>query len=170
MHWSRSEYFKRFPGGLQQFRGFSFFLEKLLEQVSAFLESDSLGDFTAVVQGRMLKEVEQASPGAVLGGGTAENDPPYAHMHQRAGAHGARLLGDVKVAFVQTPVANHAFRLGDRQHLGVRGGILEGFDLVEGAGDDFSLMSDDRPDRDFVRIVSPERLPEGFSHEKRVTA
>ena len=125
-------------------------------------------DLAAVVELRMLEQVEQAAARAVLRRGAAEDDACEPHMHHRAGAHRARLLRHVKLAPVQPPVAEHALGLCDREHLRVRGCVLERLDLVEGARDDPPLMHDDASDRYLVRIECATRLPEGFAHEKLI--
>ena len=86
-------------------------------------------------------------------------------MDDRAGAHGAGLFRDIKVAIVQSPIADSAFGLCNCQDFGVRGGILESLDLVPSAGDDIASGYDDRPDRNLLGRACSSRQAEGFPHE-----
>lgn len=101
--------------------------------------------------------------------GATENDASHSDMDQRAGTHGARFLGDVEVAFIQAPVADGGFGLRDREHFGVRGGILQHFHLVESAGDDFSRAHHHGADR---HLFFRERFPrqaQCFAHKRFVS-
>lgn len=86
-------------------------------------------------------------------------------MDDGTGAHGAGFLGDVEVAFGEAPVFDHGFGLGEGEHFGVGGGVVEGFDLVEGAGDDLGIADDDGADGHFFSGVGAAGLTEGFLHE-----
>jgi hypothetical protein len=86
-------------------------------------------------------------------------------MDDGAGAHGAGFLGDVEVAVVEAPVFDDGFGLGEGEHFGVGGGVLESFDLVEGAGNDLAIADDDGADGDFFGSVGAPSLAEGFVHE-----
>jgi len=55
----------------------------------------------------------------------AEDHAPDSRVHKRACAHSAWLLGDIKIAIRQTPIANGRFSLCQRQHFGVRGRVLQ---------------------------------------------
>lgn len=90
-------------------------------------------------------------------------------MDERAGAHRARLLGDKKIAFVQAPVADRGFRLGQGEHLGVGRRILEQFDLIKGARNDLPRSHHDRADWHLFRLVSAPGEAQGLAHEIGVT-
>src|ERR1700739_4393985 len=90
-------------------------------------------------------------------------------MDDRAGAHGTRLFGDVKIAVRESPVADGALCLRYRQNFGARSCVLEAFNLVPGASNDIAARYDDRPDRNLFGRPCSSRLAEGFPHEISVT-
>jgi SH3 domain-containing YSC84-like protein 1 len=90
-------------------------------------------------------------------------------MNQRAGAHRAGFFGHVEVAVIQPPIAYGGFGLRDGEHFGVRGGVLEHFDLVERAGDDLSGAHHHGADRHFFLGERFPRETQGFAHERFVS-
>jgi hypothetical protein len=89
-------------------------------------------------------------------------------VDDRAGAHGARLLGDIKVTIGESPVAYRALGLRYGQDLGMRGCVLEGLDLVPSAGDDIASGYDDSANRNFLGRPCLSRLAQRFPHEVSV--
>jgi hypothetical protein len=128
--------------------------EEPLEQVAALGFADATGDCAAVIELGHLQQIEQAAGGAALDVRTTKDHPSEPGVNDRSGAHRAGFLGDVKIAVDQAPIVDRAFGLGDSQHLGVGGGISEGFDLVPGARDDLSFPNDDRSDRYLILAKS----------------
>jgi hypothetical protein len=82
--------------------------------------------------------------------------------------HGARLFGNVKGAFFQTPIAQSLLRCGKSQHFRMCRRILERFHLIPSSRDDFSLMDHNRSDRDFRCRVCFLRLAQSLLHEMRI--
>ena len=125
--------------------------EEALNEVEAFVGQDTGGDFAGVVEGGIgLEEVDPAACGSGFGVGTAENDAAGAAVDDGACAHGAGFFGDVEGALFEAPIAHSVLCGGEAEHFGVGGGVLEGLDLVPGAGDDFSLADDDGTDGDLA--------------------
>lgn len=124
--------------------------EEAFQNLDTVFSEHSRGDFRAVIEILSLQKVPETSCGAAFDIGTAKDDPPDPAMHQRTGAHRTGFLGDIEITITQAPVAHRTLRLGQGDHLGMRGGILQGFDLIPGAGDDFPLVDNDRADRHFV--------------------
>jgi len=118
-----------------------------------------------VIQGRVLEQIQQTAPRAVLGGRASKNHPLEADMDHGPGTHRARLLGHIELAFIESPVIHHALRLSNSQHLGMRGGILESLNLVESAGNNPALMGHHGPDGDLLGVGCPEGLANGFAHK-----
>lgn len=139
-----------------------------MEDGEGFGFEDAGSDLAAMIQGRLLEEIEKSARCPALGIPHAEDDAADAAMDDRAGAHGAGLLGHVKVAIGQTPVAESLLRLAQGEHLGVGGGIAQGLDLVVGAGDDRAPLHDDGADRHFTGLESAPGLAQGLLHEKGV--
>ncbi len=89
-------------------------------------------------------------------------------MHESPRAHRTGFLGDVQVALGETPIAQGGLCLRDRQHLGMRGGVLELFDLVVRPGNNLAVANNHRANGDFILIPSAPRHPERLSHEEIV--
>ena len=60
--------------------------------------------------------------------------------------------------------------MGEREHLGVRGGIIPAFDRVVGGGNDFAVVHDHAADWHLVFAPGVDGLIECEAHEKRVVA
>ena len=118
-----------------------------------------------VIETFVLQQVHRAAAGSALGVGRAEDDAVEPAMHHRPGTHRARLLGDEQRAAGEPPVAECLLGGGEREHLGVRGGVVEQFHLVERPGDDPAVMHDHRADRHLLRVPRLHGLAQGLSHE-----
>jgi hypothetical protein len=66
------------------------------------------------------------------------------------------------------PVTDGFLRLRQREHLGVRGGVLEQLHLIERPTDDSPLAHDDRADGHFLRLEGARGLSQRLAHEVRV--
>src|SRR3982750_2605819 len=80
--------------------------EKVLEQRRAFLSQDPTDDLATMIQAGQLQKIDNAAGSAASRIRAAENDAPHPDVDQCTGAHRARFFRDVKVALVQTPVAD----------------------------------------------------------------
>jgi hypothetical protein len=139
--------------------------EEILEKLAAFVLADTGGNQATVIQLRHLQKIDHAAGGASFRVETAKNHPTQPDMYDCAGTHGARLFSNVQITIVKPPIADGALGLGDSQHFGVSGGILERFDLVPGSADDGTFGYDDRPDRHFFCRPCLSGLAQGFAHE-----
>lgn len=90
-------------------------------------------------------------------------------MNDSASAHRTGFFGHIKLAFVEAPIAQCALRLGDREHLGVSGGILQGLNLIPGTRDNTRLINDDRSDGHLLLRFGFSGLAQSFPHEVIVT-
>jgi len=124
--------------------------KKILEEGEGFVAEDAGGDFAAVVETGEGEEVERAAAGSGLGVADAEDDAVHADVGERAGAHGARFLGDVEGGAVESPGFEEGLGFGDGEHFGVGGGVLAGFDFVGALGEDFAVADEDGADGDFL--------------------
>ena len=118
-----------------------------------------------MVESRHLQEIDDAASAAAPFVRTAEDHAPHSHVHQRAGAHRARLFRNVKIAFVKPPIADRRLGLCDRQHLGMCGRILQQLNLVVCLRDHAAAPHDHCADRHFFRFEGLLRLPERFAHK-----
>ena len=121
-----------------------------------------------MVQRRHLQEIHDSAGGSATFVFATKNQAPDAHMDERARAHRAGLLGDVQVAIAQAPVAHGRLRLRDRQHLGVRGGVLQQLDLIMRARDDSSFTHHHRTDRHFLGLERFFCLAQRFAHKENI--
>jgi hypothetical protein len=132
--------------------------EETLQHLSALGFSDAGSDFALMIQGRHLQDVNHSSSRSRFRIRTSEDHSAQSRINDCAGAHWARFLGHVQIAFVQSPIANRTFSLRYCEHFGVGCGILQGFDLVPGSGDDLLLANDYCTDRDLIFQFSSSRL------------
>ena len=86
-------------------------------------------------------------------------------MDNRSGTHRAGLFRNVESTVGEAPIPYRLLSLGQRQHLGVRGGVLEEFNLVKSARDDPPGADHDGADWHLFRGVSPARLAQSLAHE-----
>ncbi len=114
---------------------------------------------------RHLQKVDHAAGGASFRVGTAKNHSSQPDVYDRAGTHGAWLFSDVQITIVKPPIADGAFGLGDSQHFGVSGGILERLNLVPSSADDFAFGYHDGADRNFFRGPGFSGLAQSFAHK-----
>jgi len=145
------------------------FGEELLQDGDGLVSEDAAGDLAAVIEIGGLKEIPKAAGCSTFRIGTTEDDAADATVDDGSGAHGAGFFGDVEITLVQAPITHGALGLGEGEHLGMGGGILQSLDLVPSSGDDLALMDDDGTDGHLVLIVSFSSLPEGLAHEVVVT-
>jgi len=99
-----------------------------------------------VVEFTHLKEIHHAAGTAAFGIGTSEDNPPQAGMDDGPGAHRAGFFCDIQVAVRESPITHRCLGLRDGEHFCMGGGILEHFDLIPSAGDDFSFAHHDGSD------------------------
>ena len=112
-----------------------------------------------------LENVNQPSSTAAPWVGAAEDDTAESCVDNGSGAHGAGFFGHIKVAIVEAPVLHCRLGLSDGEHFGMRCGVLEHFDLVPRAGNDFPFPHNDRAARHLVCGVGTAGLTQRFPHE-----
>lgn len=125
-------------------------------------------DFAAVIEGRLLEEVEQSAGGSSFRIAHPKDDAANAAVDDGSGAHGAGFFRDVEIAVSQTPVAECLLGLAECEHFGMGGGIAQGLDLIVGTGDDEAVPHDERTDRNFSRLECLACLTQSLFHEKSV--
>ena len=98
--------------------------------------------------GEDARAVLYAAAFGVVGG---ENQFPDARKADGLGAHGAGFEGDVEIASHKPGGADGGGGGANGQNFGVGGGVVVGFHLVAGAGENFSgWADDDGADRDLA--------------------
>ena len=144
------------------------FGEEFFEDADTIVIEDSGGDLAAVIEVGGLEKIPVASCGTAFDIRTAEDNAADAAVNDGPGTHGAGLFCDVEIALVEPPVAQGTFGLGEREHFGMRSGVLERLNLVPGATDDIALMHDDGSNGHFVLFGGFAGLPQGIAHEMLV--
>src|SRR5437867_7010083 len=112
--------------------------KEILQNCCALVLQDAGCDIAPVIEARHLEKVDHASRSTGEWICATENDPSDSCVHERACAHRTRLLGYVKVAVGQPPIASGCFSLRQCQHFRVRGSVLEQLHLIMGASDDLA--------------------------------
>ena len=144
----------------------SFGPEVISEPTGAFVGQDAADDLDPVVPAVIGQNVEMRTDGAELGVGRAEAERSDARQENRAGAHGARLERDEKVAAFETPVVEALSGLAQGENLGVGGRVAQGHAAVVAATDGGFARDDDGADRDFVFGGGELGLRERLAHPR----
>lgn len=118
-----------------------------------------------MVQSRHLQYIKQPTRRAATGIAAAKNHPAQSRMNERARAHRARFFRHVKIAIIEPPIFDDGFGLRDCQHFRVRGGILQEFHLIVGAGNNFAVLYDDGADGNFLAFEGSTGLTQRFTHK-----
>jgi len=128
-------------------------MEKVLEQIAGCGFLDTGNDFDRVIESAECGDWEHGTRAARSRVADAEDKSRDTRQYDGPGAHRTRFFGDKQCATFQTPITERGGGLCQREHLGVRRGILEEFDLVVGARNDFGIADDDRADGHFAVVV-----------------
>ncbi len=87
------------------------FTEKIPQNCCAFVLHDTGGDIAPMIEAGHLQKVDHASRSPRGGIRATENHTSDSCVDERACAHRARLLGHVKIAVGQPPIANSGLGL-----------------------------------------------------------
>src|SRR5215469_8381758 len=121
-----------------------------------------------MVEGRHLEEIDHSPGSASPGIRAAIDHAPETRLNDGPCAHRARFFCHINVTIVQAPIPGGVLGLGDGKHLGMRGSILEHFNLVPGPSDNFAISNNDRSYRHFFLARRLSSLAERFPHEESV--
>ena len=137
--------------------------EELLEHLGALVGPHSGHDLGPVIEPQILGHHGERAARARLGIARAVDHSGHAREHDRAGAHVARLEGDVERGLVQPPGLDRLAGGADGQDLGVGRRILGALDPVVPAADDAAVPDDHGADGHFSFGRGGARLRErGF--------
>jgi len=100
-----------------------------------------------VVAGRLVEKPDAVVDRAGLGILGAVIDAPQPGMGDATGAHGARFQRHIEIAAVEPAGAASSERRPDRQHFGMRGGIVERPHAVALGGENGVSIDDHGADR-----------------------
>lgn len=117
-----------------------------------------------MIHARMIENREAGADRAAFGIVRAIDEALNASLHHRAGAHRARLDGDVYRRARETIIPHGFCRSAERDHFRVRRRIAIGNRAVGCAGDDSLIQDDDAADRNFSGTFSGRSLFEGHAH------
>ena len=139
--------------------------EEPLQQFATLTLSYPACDIALVVQRRYLEQIDHAPGPTGLWIWTAVDYAPEPGLDHCSCAHRARLLGNIEITVVQSPVVCDSFGLRDREHFCVCGCILQDFHLVPGSRDNFSVANDHGADWNFILRFGFSGLSQSFTHE-----
>jgi hypothetical protein len=139
--------------------------EEPLQQFATLTFSYPACNIALVVQGWHLEQIDHAPGSAGFRIWAAVDYAPEPGLDHCSCTHRTRLLGDIKITVLQSPVVHDSFGLRDREYLCVRGRILEDFHLVPCSCDNFSMANDYGPDRDLILRFGFPCLSQSFTHE-----
>src|SRR5205814_7737417 len=141
--------------------------EEAPQQLAGALLFEPADHLQAVIQARVLDEVPERAAEAGLRVVCPEDQPLDARVHQRPGAHRARLESHDHGRTFEPPVADRAGRFADGDQLRVSEGVA-GLAAIAPASDDLPLPIDDyRADRDLSLGGGRVRERKGFFHPLR---
>ena len=120
-----------------------------------------------MVAGRRRKEAHTADHRAALFVGSAEIEPADAGEGNRRRAHGAGFERHVEVGVAEALCRKRRGGIADRQHLGMRGRVVEFAGAVACLRDHRFAERDDRADRHFATRRGGFRLRKRDLHEIR---
>ncbi len=106
----------------------------------------------------------QALKRAGLGVGGPKHNAPYSRIHQRTGAHEARLEGHIERAIGEPPVPDNGRGITKSEDFGVSGRITRQFALVMAPSDYLAIADDNRSNRDIIVRQRRTRLGEREAH------
>lgn len=121
-----------------------------------------------MVEAVVFEELVESANGAGLGVADAEDDARNAGQDDGPGAHRAGFEGDVERGAEEPPVAHGLGGLGDGDHFGVGGGVVQRLALVVGPGDDAAVADDATADGHLVGVACGSGFAEGHVHESFV--
>lgn len=114
-------------------------------------------------------DFKEGMTSAGLGVGGRVYDTRHASLHNGPGAHGAGFECDVERAIDEPPGTERFGRLGNGDHLSVRGWVMKHFPLIEAFSDDATViggiaLDHHGADGNFVRVERFDGQVEGVSH------
>lgn len=138
--------------------------EEGLEEGGGFGGQRAFDDFDAVVQEIGIGELELGADAAEAEVAVGEDQGFDAGVDDGAGAHHARLQGDVEGGVVEAVVLEGGGGTAEEVDFGVSGGVVGENGRVVGAGDDFAVQDEYGADGDFTGSLCFAGLGEGFTH------
>jgi len=112
----------------------------------------------------MRENLEAGAHRAALRVVGAVDQAGYAPLNHRAGAHAARLDGDIEGGIGEAVVSKNSGRFAKDNHLSVGGGIAIADSAVAGARESFSVMDEDGADGNFAGGSRGTSLGQRFLH------
>lgn len=135
------------------------FSKEILQNCRALVLQNAGCNIAPVIQCRHLQKVHYTSGRSGRRICATENQTTDPRVHERTRAHRAGLLGHIKIAIGQSPITYGCLSLRQRQHFGMRSGILQQFHLIMRAPDDFAFANNNRTDGYFAGLERFLRLP-----------
>jgi hypothetical protein len=140
-----------------------------LEDSGAVGGEDARGNFYVMVEARVGEDLEAGADGTALGIFGTVNEARDAGLDDGAGAHAARLDGDVKGRIGEAVVAEKTSGFAKDDDFGVGGGNAVADGAIAGTGQNLAVVDDHSADRDFAGLGGGTGLSKSFPHELDVS-
>jgi len=150
-------------------RALATFGEERLEDGGAVGGENSEGDFHLVVEAGVGEDFEAGTDGATLGVVGAVHEAGDAGLDDGAGAHAARLDGDVERGVGEAVVAEKAGGFANDDDFGVGGGVAVANGAIAGTSEDLGVVDEHGADGNFAGCGGGTGFDERFLHELNVS-
>ncbi len=129
---------------------------------------DTGSDFDLMVEARVREDLEASTNRAALGVVGSVDQARDASLNEGAGAHAARLDGDVESGTCEAVIANTARGFAKDDDFSVGGGVIVADGTVAGACQDLAAVDEDGADRYLPGRGRGVGFGQGFLHELNV--
>jgi hypothetical protein len=143
----------------------SAFGEEGLDYGGAVGGQNARSDFHLMVEARVREDFETGADGAAFGVVRSVDEARDAGLDDGAGAHGARLNGDVQRGVGEAIVAEEAGSFAKNDDFGVCRGVAIADSAVAGTGEDLAVMDEDGADGHFAGFGRRASFDYGLLHE-----
>jgi hypothetical protein len=143
--------------------------EEGLEEKGAIFGEDAGRDFDLMVEAGVGQDFEAGADGAALGVVGAVDEAWHAGLNHGAGAHAARLNGDVERDAGEAIIAEEACGFAKDDNFRVGGGVAVADGTVAGASEDLAVVDKNSADGDFASGGRGASFEERFLHELGVS-
>jgi hypothetical protein len=141
------------------------FGEERLEDGGAVGGEDARGNFYVMVEARVGEDFEAGADGTALGIFGTVDEARDAGLDDGAGAHAARLDGDVERCVGEAIVAEKTSGFAKYNHFRVGRGVIVADGAIAGTGQNLAVVDEHSADRDFAGLGGGTGLSKSFPHE-----
>jgi len=140
-----------------------------LKKCGGFGCQDAGRDLDPVIEARVGEDFEAGADGAAFGVVGAVDQAGNASLNDCAGAHAARLDGDIERCISEAIVAKEAGGFAEDGDFRVGGGVAVANGAVAGASEEFAVADEDGTDGNFAGGGCGAGFGESLLHELNVS-